>query len=70
MKIRHYGILGNRNRKDKLSLCRKLLRVVAPIIQPANIEETAKNICKVCSGLLYVVMHTHRHNPILYSLRN
>jgi hypothetical protein len=70
MKIRHYGILGNRNRKDKLSLCRKLLRVVAPIIQPSNIEETAKNICKVCSGLLYVVMHTHRHNPILYPLRN
>ena len=69
MKIRHYGILGNRNRKDKLSLCRKLLRVVAPIIQPFNIQETAKNICKVCSGLLYVVMRTHRHNPILYPLR-
>ena len=70
MKIRHYGILGNRNRKDKLSLCRKLLRVVAPIIKPSNIQETAKNICKVCSGPLYVVRHTHRHNPIPYPLWN
>jgi len=28
MKIRHYGILSNRNRKTKLSLCKELLEVV------------------------------------------
>ena len=27
MKIRHYGILSNRNRKDKLLICKKLLGV-------------------------------------------
>ena len=27
VKIRHYGILSNRNRKDKLLLCKKLLGV-------------------------------------------
>jgi len=27
MKIRHYGILSNRNRKNKLSVCKDLLNV-------------------------------------------
>ena len=32
VKIRHYGILANRNRKTKLALCRKLTR--SPSIKP------------------------------------
>ena len=37
MKIRHYGILSNRNRKRKLLLCRKLLGVHPP-------QETADKV--------------------------
>jgi len=35
VKVRHYGLLANRQRADKLTLCRRLL---APAPAPANVE--------------------------------
>lgn len=55
MKIRYYGFLGNRNRKENIRLCRQLINK-NPVVSDnkstaANIEEI--NICPQCgSGIL------------------
>lgn len=51
MKIRHYGILGNRNKTKKLSLCKKLTNTVLKVKEKASSLElikriTGKDICK------------------------
>lgn len=55
MKIRHYGLLGNRNKSTKLALCKKLTKT--PIKEKVNLStiEILKktlgkefNICPVC----------------------
>jgi hypothetical protein len=44
MKIRHYGLLANRFRREKLALCRQLLHVVddteMPEVDPSKIDES------------------------------
>lgn len=71
MKIRHYGILGNRNREQKLSLCRRLLKVIVSVNKSTNTQlETAKNLCKVCNGILKVVISTPRRSKLIHPLLN
>ena len=53
VRIRHYGLLSNRCRRDKLRLCRKLLgSVVEPDAEPASAPEAAlsegPDLCPVC----------------------
>ena len=38
-RIRHYGLLANRYRHAKLTLCRQLLRAPAPPVAPSDAEE-------------------------------
>ena len=39
MRIRHYGYLANRHRRDKLETCRRLLGGAAPTPTPADMEQ-------------------------------
>lgn len=55
MKIRHYGILGNRNKKTKLAICKKLTKTANLEKLEINTLEILKktlgidfNICPVC----------------------
>lgn len=46
MRIRHYGYLANRHRREKLEICRRLLGCAAPIAAPVDIEQTANEPCE------------------------
>ncbi len=71
MKIRHYGILGNRNREKTLNLCRRLLNVLISVNEFMTAQaDSTKNICKVCNGMLQVVMTSPRRKQLFYPLRN
>jgi hypothetical protein len=56
VRIRHYGLLANRNRESRLARCRKLLGVAATLpagVQPAQEEPRC---CPVCGqGVMVVV---------------
>lgn len=57
-RIRHYGLLANAHRRDKLALCRRLLAhdptgllpdtAACPVPAPAASEEPAPPLCPVC----------------------
>jgi Putative transposase/Transposase zinc-binding domain len=54
VKIRHYGLLGNRHREERLQLCRRLLLVVL-VLAAARQEEAVKESepvlrCPACGG--------------------
>ncbi len=59
VRIRHYGLLANRGREEKLSQCRKLLAQATTAqamaaVQPAATEEAHR--CRVCGqGVMVVV---------------
>jgi hypothetical protein len=55
VKIRHFGWLANRCRKDKLAHCRRLLSVAA--IPTSSVDEpTPRHACPVCHiGFLRIV---------------
>jgi hypothetical protein len=46
MRIRHYGYLANRHRREKLEICRRLLGCAAPAAAPADIEPAASESCE------------------------
>lgn len=55
MKIRHYGLLGNRNKKTKLAICKKLTNTANNHYQELSTLEILKktlgvdfNLCPVC----------------------
>ena len=55
MKIRHYGLLGNRNKKTKLAVCRKLTNTAnLEKLELSTLEILKKtlgvdfNICPIC----------------------
>jgi hypothetical protein len=59
--IRHFGFLANRNRKEKLALCRSLLPT-SPVVIPASaahdstLEERLSRRCPVCkTGRLILI---------------
>jgi hypothetical protein len=57
VRIRHYGLLANRNRETRLSQCRKLLGVAGPTL-PAGVQPAADEPrrCRVCGqGVMVVV---------------
>ena len=60
MKIRHYGLLANRGREEKLALCRQLLgaarvpTAVRSAVQPAETDDPHR--CRACGvGVMVVV---------------
>jgi 5-methylcytosine-specific restriction endonuclease McrA len=55
VKIRHYGLLANRRREDRLALCRRLLLVssvetAAPSADAAPLEPAQPRCCAQCGG--------------------
>jgi len=68
MKIRHYGLLGNRNRNEKLALCRKLIymqngefnKKTTEIKDSSSIEPYVAPHCKRCGH----VLRLHESYPI------
>ena len=66
VRIRHYGLLSNRSRKEKLVLCRRLLgSVVQPNsdTEPANSTDAAsiKWVCPLChTGAMIIVARLPR----------
>jgi hypothetical protein len=59
VKIRHFGLLANRNRRQALALCR--LRLCAPLLHPSSLltEEQKSALSRSCPqckcGTLHVV---------------
>jgi len=62
VKVRHYGLLANRHRQDKLELCRRLLLVVALVLLTTAANPTAEvgpvqpQRCPQCGGQRFVVV--------------
>jgi hypothetical protein len=46
MRIRHYGYLANRHRREKLAICRRLLGCAALATAPADIEPVESESCE------------------------
>jgi Putative transposase/Transposase zinc-binding domain len=56
VRVRHYGLLSNRGRAEKLALSRGLLRVEAMTVAVAVLAEAAPRCCGVCGeGWMEVV---------------
>jgi hypothetical protein len=63
VKVRHYGLLANRHRQEKLALCRQLLLVVAVVLQATASTSAAEVVgpvrdqrCPQCGGQRLVVL--------------
>jgi hypothetical protein len=65
VRVRHYGILGNRHRQEKLALCRELLGVgqtsqedvPAPLATPEHASPvTPTKVCPVCGADRMIVI--------------
>ena len=58
VKIRHYGLLANRRRKEKLTLCRQLLLPLAAVPteakEDAMIEPARAQHCPRCGGCRFI----------------
>jgi hypothetical protein len=46
MRIRHYGYLANRHRREKLATCRRLLGCAAPTEVPADMKQPESEPCE------------------------
>jgi hypothetical protein len=60
LKIRHFGLLANRNRRQALALCRQLLKAAAPqgsdLVTPRQ-QSAINRCCPKCKrGTLHVVV--------------
>jgi hypothetical protein len=60
VKVRHYGLLANRQREGKLTLCRRLLAVLVlahwlkAASQPPSVEPARERTCPQCGGRRFV----------------
>ena len=68
-KIRHYGILGNRNKKLLLAKCRKLVGISSPMkVDKPPVRVVA---CRACGSICCSIMFLPRqHSPPLASKLN
>jgi len=63
-KDRHYGLLSNRQREDKLTVCRLLLFVAGLwLIGPMASPQPRPSLCPVCGGELWVIVE--RFGPMI-----
>lgn len=70
MKIRHYGLLGNRNKKEKLLLCKKLTHTALVEFHKASTLELVQRIigrdiskCPVCGSSHMSKKSVHSKSP-------
>ena len=65
-RIRHFGMLANNARKEKIALARELLNVVSPVTTAATTTEASLDdaqtdllrpnfVCRHCGGLMVLV---------------
>jgi hypothetical protein len=69
-RIRYYGFLGNRNRQEKMALCRQLLGMAPPVVrpQPSEVQDyrerweeltgVSLRVCPVCRRGQMVLVET------------
>jgi Putative transposase len=55
VKVRHYGLLANRAREERLTLCRRLLLLASvtaaePNKEPVRVEPAQPRCCEKCGG--------------------
>jgi hypothetical protein len=58
VRIRHYGFLSSRRRRELVPLCKQLLAAVVPTTStgtPTPAEFTPMWICPLCSGPMVVI---------------
>jgi hypothetical protein len=61
VKVRHYGLLANRRREEKLTICRRLLLVIATAAVISTVLGGQPDACPACGGTIWVVVgHTAR----------
>ncbi len=78
-RMRYYGLLGNRHRKEKLANCRQLLRMPAPETPAATVPADYRDryealtgsslrICPVCrDGHMRVIEHVARASAFAFA---
>ena len=54
-RIRYFGWLANRRRRDLLPLCRTLLNQLSPTSNTSSADELPVRLCPRCNGSMYVV---------------
>ncbi len=57
VKVRHYGLLANRGREEKLGLCRRLLLALGLVVGAllgATAEPEPQRVCGACGGRVWV----------------
>jgi hypothetical protein len=68
VKVRHYGLLANRHRSERLALCRRLLFVVAALVPARGVEEgvvvepARERCCPQCGGRRLVCREVPRES--------
>jgi len=55
VKIRHYGLLANRQSREKLSVCRRLLLVLGTVVSVCVAEAVRADRCVVCGAQSWVI---------------
>jgi hypothetical protein len=69
VKVRHYGLLANRHRAEKLAQCRRLLLPITVVGTPAPTSAAATNApaetpgCPKCGGCRLVHMELPKEPP-------
>jgi hypothetical protein len=67
VKIRHFGLLANRNRRQALALCRIHLSATTPDISALLTEQQKSALCRSCPqckcGTLHVVTRHFAGEP-------
>lgn len=61
MKIKHYGILSNRNKKIKIKFCRYLIGQIVDIVQTKSLAFT----CKHCNGCSFEYNYYYSFKDLL-----
>jgi len=56
VRVRHYGLLSNRHRKEQLAECRRLLAVAVVAERVEACRPTAALVCPVCQGEVWVLV--------------
>jgi hypothetical protein len=70
VKIRHYGILSNRNRKTKLALCKELLGVDCPREHEQEKESWQEFLARITGHDPRICPHCGKGNMVLKELLN
>ena len=67
VRIRSFGFLANRYRKEKIQLCRSLLAPASPaVLDHAPKSDSALYICPRCHGGRMIVLERHTAQQVIF----